>query len=353
MLPIGEQNFVNRMIAFKSTSFVMFVYLAGRLFNLRDIYVSKYLHYILLMFIIAGLILLGEIVTNQHLQLFTGYADYNQNYLNFAATGDEGLTFSFETEGGLKRFASFFSNPLEYAAASLLALAVIAGLYTGDDYKFRPDLFGKIAFAFTIIVIIFTITRAAFAGYFLMIYLYATITRKKIITYTVNAGVIAGAIFLFFVSRNDDLQRYVINTINFTDSSSIGHILDWIDGIMAMIENPLGLGLGSSGRVAVSLDSNTGGHNQFLIIGVQTGVIAMLLYLAIYLGLIKTGWNWIYILKGKAKQICFVVLLIKIGLFIPLFTSEIEASPYISYMTWFLSGLFVSIVADAKLKGSV
>jgi O-antigen ligase len=164
----------------------------------------------------------------------------------------------------------------------------------------------------------------------------------------VNAAILSGIIILFFLTRNDDIQRFIINTLNFTDSSSVGHVLDWLEGIAALREQPLGLGLGESGRVAVSLGTNTGGHNQFLIIGVQTGIIAMFIYLGIYIGLIKIAWHWLYRLKGKAKEVCMTILLIKIGLFIPLFTSEIEASPYISYMTWFFSGFLISIITHQK-----
>ena len=34
----------------------------------------------------------------------------------------------------------------------------------------------------------------------------------------------------------------------------------------------------------------------------------------------------------------------KIGFIIPLFTSELESSVYISYISWFLSGIFVNMI---------
>lgn len=348
IVPVGEHDLVNRMIAFKSTSFFALVYFAGRMFRPEYIYVRKYFKYVLLFSIFAGCIVLIEGAFDDHFQLYTGFADYNVNFLNYEASGDEGLTFTFETENGLKRFASVYANPLEYAAATLLALAVIASLYTGDDYKFKPDNLGVIAFAFTFIAILLTISRAAFVSYFAMIYLYSWLSNKKQLVYTVNIAILSGIIFLFFITSNDAIVKFIANTINFTDSSSIGHVLDWLEGIAAIREQPLGLGLGSSGRLAVSLGTNTGGHNQFLIVGVQTGVISMLIYLAIYVSLIVTSWHWYYRLKGKAKQVCLFVLLIKWGLFIPLFTSEIEASPYISYMTWFFSGFLISSIMSHK-----
>jgi O-antigen ligase len=350
ILPIGEHDLVNRMVAFKSTSFFVMVYCVGRLFNASSIYINKYFHYILLVSILAGLVLIVEVLMNKHLQLFTGYADYNVNFLNFEASGDEGLTFTFETEAGFKRFASFFANPLEYAAATLLSLSVIAGLYTRDNYKFVPDTFGITALFFTVLAIMFTISRAAFVSYFLIIYTYALLTNKKIIIHSVNAAIVGGIIILLSVTKNEEIIKFIINTIKFTDSSSVGHLLDWLEGVAAINEAPLGMGLGASGRVAVTLGTNTGGHNQFLIVGIQTGLIAMALYVSIYIGLVTTAWRWLYRLKGKAKKVCITLLLIKVGMFIPLFTSEIETSAYISYLTWFLSGLLINMVMAEKKR---
>jgi O-antigen ligase len=111
-----------------------------------------------------------------------------------------------------------------------------------------------------------------------------------------------------------------------------------------MIAHPLGLGLGTSGRVAGSLGENVGGENQFIIIGVQAGIIALFLYLAIYIMFVKAGLKWLNKLKGKERKVCMAVLLIKIGFFIPMLTSEVESSSYLSYMDWFLSGLFISMI---------
>jgi hypothetical protein len=153
--------------------------------------------------------------------------------------------------------------------------------------------------------------------------------------------------------QNEDVQDFVINTLKFTDSSSIGHVLEWIDGINAMIQSPFGLGLGTSGRIGSSLQGNTGGENQFIILGVQTGIIAMLLYISVYVILVKTSWRWFYKLEGKEKKVCLALLLMKIGFIIPLLTSELESSSYISYMTWFFSGLFINIIAGQKERNGI
>ncbi|MBC7744912.1 MAG: hypothetical protein H7096_07390, partial [Flavobacterium sp.] len=275
LLPIGEQTFLERLISFKSISFFPLIYSCGRLFNLKEIYLSRYFHFILYVAIATAVVILIEYITYQHFQTITGYADYHYYIYNFDPSGSYGLTYTFEAEAGIKRFAGFYANPLEHASATLLALAVLAALYTSDNCKIKLNNLGKVALAATQISIILALSRSAFLSYFLMIYAYAWITNKKVLLNLVHFAVLATVLYFSFLLKNKDLQEFVINTLNFTNASSLGHVLEWIEGVNAMVQSPLGLGLGSSGRVAGSIGENTGGENQFIIIGVQAGVIAM------------------------------------------------------------------------------
>jgi hypothetical protein len=354
ILPIGEESFFNRLLAFKSTSFFVVVYFAGRLMDIRTIYISKYFNYIVLLTIAAGVVLLLEVMFNQHLQTITGFADYVYYFFNFEPSGNFGLSWTFESEGSYKRFASFFANPLEHASATLLALSVIIALFTRDDNRFKPNSMGMLALGASFLSIVFALSRAPFVSYFLIIYVYALITKKKYITHTVHAAFGLAGIYLIYLftkfgDNNNGLTEVVMNTIDFSNPSSVGHLLEWAEGILAMIEKPFGLGLGTSGRVAGSLGENVGGENQYIIIGVQAGIIALFLYLSVYIMLIKTSLKWLPKLQGKERQVCMAVLLMKIGFFIPLLTSEVESSSYISYVNWFLSGLLISIIMQFKI----
>jgi O-antigen ligase len=185
-----------------------------------------------------------------------------------------------------------------------------------------------------------------------MIFIYALITKKKIvlkIIYGLSIMVVLYFVF-FMLIMNPDLYEFILETITFTNPSSVGHVLAWIEGVEAILANPLGLGLGNSGRVAASLSDSVGGENQYIIIGVQTGIITLLLYLWIHIYFIKTCWKWYPKLTGKEKKVCLSLLLMKIGFIIPLFTSELESSVYISYLSWFLSGLFIHMISEPKIK---
>ncbi|KQN34070.1 hypothetical protein ASE92_15700 [Pedobacter sp. Leaf41] len=350
ILPIGEQGFVDRIMACRTLSFFVLVYFCGRLFKSEEIYISKYFHYVLVVSIAAALVMFTEVLNDQHLQTSTGYADYNFYLFNLEPSGNFGLTWTFESEGGYKRFASFFANPLEFASATIIALSVLAALYTAENYSLKLDKFGYIALGATLFSIIFAFSRSAFASYFILVYAYSLITKRKFITNTVHAGAALVAIYITYLltkeqDQNDGIQMVIINTLNFSNPSSVGHLVEWIQGALAIASNPLGLGLGSSGRIGGTLGENIGGENQFIIVGVQAGILALLLYLVIYISFIKEGIKWFNRLEGKEKKICLALLLIKIGFIVPSLTSEIESSSYISYFTWFLSGLFVSVIS--------
>lgn len=351
LMPIGEQSLINRLFAFKSVSFFAVIYFSGRFLSLDNLYLNKYFFYVLLLAICAAIIVLFEFVNNQHLQTKTGYAEFNYYLFNFEPTGRYGLSWTFETTTGFKRFASFFANPLEHAAATLISLAVLASFYTRDDYKIKLDTFGVIALSATFISILLAVSRSSFASYFILIYAYAWITNKKFLVKIAHSLVVVAAIYLLYstlknLDRNNSLLELIISTINFSDASSAGHVLEWIQGVTAIYENPLGLGLGSSGSLAGSLGENIGGENQFIIIGVQSGIIALIIYIILYASIIKTAKYWYYRLEGKEKKICLALLLIKIAFIVPLLTSEIETSTYISYMIWFLTGIFINTISN-------
>lgn len=352
ILPIGDQGFGTKLLALKSTSFFVVVYFTGRFMDIKSVYVNKYFNYVLLLTIGVGAITFFEVLFNLHLQTMTGYSEYSYYFLNFEPSGSYGLSTTFEAEGGYKRFASLFATPLEHANSTWMALAIIIALFTQDNNRFKFSQIGIIGLIASFISIIFAFSRAPLVSYFLIIYVYALLTRRRLITYTVHTGIGIAVIYLIYLftrfeaNNTGGILEVVMNTIDFSNPSSVGHLIQWLEGIAAMIQRPLGLGLGSSGRVAATVSENVGGENQYIIIGVQAGIIALLLYLFIYIMLLKNSLKWLPKLQGKERKICMAVLLMKVGFFIPLMTSEVESSSYISYLNWFLSGLLISVIMN-------
>ncbi len=353
LLPIGSYDLMTRLLAFKSLSFFCVVYFVGRLINVKQILLSRPFKLIGIMTMIAALVTLFEYFRNQHLHTQTGYIDFLIHYFNDESTGNYGLTWSFETETGLKRFGSIFGNPLEMGASILLSLALVLSFYTNTKNKLILNKYGSLFFVASLVCIFLALSRASFIGYFIMIVVYAFVVNNRwLIRLLYFMLTIAVVYFIYFITQKE-LYSFVVESVTFTNASSLGHLLEWVDGLNAMVAKPLGMGLGESGRMSMFTKENTGGENQFIITGVQVGVPMLILYVSIHVSIIIAAYKNCQAKFGKLKRIAMTLLLFKIGILIPMFTSNTESFIYVSYITWFFSGLLINLIQQATKKTSV
>lgn len=346
ILPVGQFGILKKLLAFKSQCFFVPVYFVGRFFEIEQLHVKKYFRFICAVTFFASLLLIYELFTYTHFQTFTGYADYNFYFFNQEPSGNYGLSWTFEVNEigkGAKRFASFFSNPLEFAAATVMTTSILAALYTDQRNKIKIDSFGFIVLLSTFFCIFFALSRASMASYFLMIYTYSFLTgKRKFLRFIHIFFLIVVIAIVFFADK--DVKGFIINTITFANLSSLGHVIEWLDGIQSMISHPFGIGLGESGRIAGSTGDNVGGESQLIIVGVQSGVLILLVYIAIYFLLVRTAYKYFHVFTGKERKISLAIFLMKIGFIVPMLTSNFESYIYLSYLTWFLSGILVNTV---------
>jgi hypothetical protein len=354
-VPIGSYSIMGKLMALKNLSFFCLLYFIGRFCDREQVNINKLFSFIVIVLLVATIVVFGERILNQHLHSFTGFSDYNFYFFNTDASGNYGLLWTFETESSAKRFGSIFSNPLEFASAIVLSLGIIFALISSKNntepeviIQTNPNTLEKIGLIASFICIVLALSRAAFISYFLVIYIYGWIIGNKKIIHFFHIGAAIIVLYVFYILEGD-LYDFILNTITFQNESSLGHVLEWLDGINAMATQPWGLGLGESGRVSMTNKNNTGGENQFIIIGVQVGVIAMALYIYIYFKLIKTGLQQLKITAGKEWKIMLAIVLIKIGMFIPMFTSYIDSYIYLSYFSWFLSGYMINHIQNRQL----
>lgn len=345
VLPIGGFGFFEKLLALKSLSFFPLVYFTGRLIDIREINFNNYFSFISLVAILAGCVLVVELIRYEHLQTYTGYAEFNKAFFKQESNGNYGLSWTFETPQGLKRFASFYGGPLELGVDTVCTAAVLMTLATRNNNRFRLDRFQLVTLFFTVFAIFMALSRASFASYFLILYVYAHLTEKKQLVKFFHYGALA-IVFLILFFLQGDIYDWIINTMDFSDSSSAFHIVQWLDGLNAIASHPLGLGLGMSGRVSIASDSNIGGENQLIIIGVQAGLIAVILYCIIYVYTIITCTKVFKLAKGKMRKPALALFLIKIGIILPLLTANTESYIYLSYLSWLLTGIVVKIAAE-------
>jgi O-antigen ligase len=140
---------------------------------------------------------------------------------------------------------------------------------------------------------------------------------------------------------SEETKYFILDTITFQNSSSLGHLVKWIQGVLSIIDNPLGSGLGTSGN-SLSVDDqiSVGGENQFIIIGVQMGLLGLINYVGLIYYSIRNSYK-LYNLEEdfQLKYLPFIVCCLKFSLIFPLMTSNAEIYTFLSLFGWFLVGL--------------
>ena len=338
IIPLGEANLISKIIYAKNIFLIGILYFFGRNtdFNFKNwnIVIKLLVFLTLLSFIIALL----ETVAGIHLHSFLGYSNYNLVVNDIDPQGNFGLNWSFESQGAKARYASFFADPLEFSASLLLFFSLALWLFIHSKYKQN-----KLLFITLISVIIFSFllafSRASmFSGILVLIFgLY--LSRNYKIIFSIFFTLLLGFLYLYNFS-DEELRFFIQDTLTFQNTSSLGHLVEWIEGIISIYENPFGVGLAMSGNASgVDQSIKIGGENQFLIYGVQMGIVSLVLYLLI---LIKAIYNsarlYLKSVDYNHKSIGFITSLTKFGLLIPLFTANAELYLFVALFSWYLVG---------------
>ncbi|WP_236252717.1 O-antigen ligase domain-containing protein [Echinicola sp. 20G] len=337
-LPVGSASFITKAIYFKNVSVMGLMYFFGRNTVLQAGEYRKIFYAIIMIFSAALLVNLFEKASGVHFQNFTGYASYNHMVNKVEPSGHYGLTWTFETQTGGKRLASFFSDPLDLASSCLLGFSVgLIGYLTskrGQSWVFA------LLMGITTMSLFFASSRASFAAFFIMLFFIAMIFRLYGLIKIGGVILMAFGVYVLFYAT-DDFYFFVIDTLTFENASSVGHVLAWVEALNQMIAAPLGSGLAMSGNsIGVTDELRIGGENQYLIFGVQLGVLGMLLYIAI---LVVGIWGSVQAFRKTddihLARIAFVAATIKVGLLLPLFTANAELYAFVSWVSWWMIGL--------------
>jgi hypothetical protein len=338
LLPLGEASFINKALYYKSMLIPGLVYFLGRNTRFSETEIGWIFKIIFAVAIGAFLVNCVEtFLLDAHLQQFTGYSLYNLAINDLDPSGHFGLTWTFETQAVTKRLASFFSDPLELASSVLMGFAagLIWFLTSKKEYNW-PYL---LVMACSLGSLVYSASRAAFGAFFIMIFFVALVFKLYKL---IGAGFIALVCFALYVIAfaSEDFYFFVIDTLTFENTSSLGHVVEWLLALDSMVANPFGIGLAMSGNFgSVDEELRVGGENQFLIYGVQLGWIGMILYILALATGVKNSIRVFHISDNTSvARIAFTGAVVKVGLLLPLFTANVEIYTFVSWITWWMIG---------------
>ena len=354
IIPLGEATYFSKLIYTKNVFFIGIVYYFGRISKLKKENWNIILKILISLTVFSFLVALTESLAGTHLHSFLNYSEYNLLINDIDPEGNYGLNWTFESQSTNPRYASFFADPLEFSASLILFLA-ISLWFLLHSKNIKNKFYFMILLAMIIVSFLLAMSRASIFAALLVFILALYISKNYQLIFYSTVFFISVCIYLYFFSEND--TRYMIeDTLFFRNSSSLGHLVEWIEGLLTIYENPFGIGLAMSGNASgVDQSIKIGGENQFLIYGVQMGVIAVVLYMII---LFKSIFNsirlYIKSLSLKERSVGFITGLTKFGLIIPLLTANAELYLFVALFSWYLVGLveskYSSLDFDNNLK---
>ena len=337
LIPLGEADIFSKVIYAKNLYIISITYLIGRNIKIDELFfnsIKKILKYLILS---LTFFLCFEFILSTHFHSIIDFSNYNILVNEIDPQGNYGLSWSFESQGSSPRYAAFFADPLELSASLLLLTSLLIFNFWNNKKYINYFLLFMVGAAF-----LFSFSRGAIVAC-IGIVLFALLLNKKYKTllFIFGSFILSTLSLLYFGS--DEIRYLIIDTIKFENTSSLGHLVEWIEGILSIFENPLGIGLAMSGNASgVDQAIKVGGENQFLIFGVQMGVISVVIYVLILFYIIKRSSHVYLNTSNFEKHISFIVACTKFGLLLPLLTANAELYLFVSLSTWFFAGYIES-----------
>ena len=343
LLPIGEVAFLAKAAYFKNILLMGIIYFLGRNMTLSNYQIQLIFKLILGIAFCAFCINVAEFSSGIHLHTLINYGNFQNAINDVEPTGNYGLSWTFETQSGVQRFGAFFANPLDLASASLLAFAIAFIFFIKTPHRTNQIFYSGLMMAI-IGSLFFAYSRASLVAFILELIFIAFIFKYYRLLWTGIFLIFSSVVYVIYFA-SEDLYFFVIDTLTFENASSLGHLIEWFEGIESMIDSPEGIGLAMSGNGnGVEDENRVSGENQFLIFGIQMGILGLLLYISLLYLAIKTSIQaYRKALTPNEQIISFVAGTTKFALLLPLFTANAELYLFVSLITWWLVGQSVKI----------
>ena len=350
IVPLGS-DFLVRLYGMRANAFFVVIYLLGRFVPLTLRQQKIIFKSLVGIGALAGFVVIVEIVALPvDWPARIGLMKYLNAFFGIEPIGHYGLTWTFETSTAIRRYSAFFANPLELASSTIITGAAAFFAIFSFKRQTRGRLFSIISFILISLSLLLAISRASLVAFFILLPVMCIWLQKvRLGLFILLIAVIGiGGLLVF---ADPGLIEFTWETVSFQNTSSQGHLQGWIEGARAILEYPFGLGLGTSGHVGSRFGNQVGGENQFIIIGVELGILGMTLYISILILSIYYALRAFHITEGITKGLCFVAAASKFGLLIPTFTAHIEVYIFAMFISWWLVGFSIQQLRSPILVG--
>lgn len=214
-----------------------------------------------------------------------------------------------------QRAVSTFSSPNTYGI--YMQIIIMAGLYLYHNKTIQNKYIYYASQFICISGLLYSFSRSSWLALLLSFIVFYFFIYK--INKTIKKGVISSIImFIFFIILSffnfdfvKPLSSHVANSVTLEDPSAVGHVDSIVQSVNSLLKNPLGHGLGQSGpRASVRTGKFLNAENSFLIVGLDSGVIGLLLYLLMFGCLLGTMYKKACFYPSDLFQKTFFAILV-------------------------------------------
>jgi len=341
-----------RLYGIRDAGFLIVVYFTGRFTPLVSKDLGKVLRALYAVGVFSALIGFFEyFFLPVQVLLVVGYVNYTR-WLGTTFTGALGLPENLYVELGgalVRRMFSIFLMSNIYAQCLVLIVPAIA--YIRATSSRRKALIATFALGATLVALFLTITRASIVACILALFIVGYLLRDKLTRRI--AGFISGAIVIGALGIV--LYRPSVGVVTTSDTSIESHFNVWAESIQTIIDSPIiGLGAGTSGfastRDKVNGRENTwGGENQYFVIGVEFGLIALLLHLGFIYAILRGSLRAFHAQTDWGPRgVCLVAFAGGVGVAINAATTAEWAVTFPTFVFWWIAGMSIQMAAKGE-----
>jgi hypothetical protein len=305
-------------------------------------------HLFLIGVITSGIAVLERLFVTPEGLVALGVASYFNDFLGVSvmtAGNGFGLPNNYWTEVGgryMQRAGSVYLSSQGFAI-SFLVIVPAAATWLMLTRRWRSPLYA-LGFAILGAGLLLSVTRMTITACVLQLLLLLVLWRKPgTVLALAAAGTIAAAALLVTVPG---LAHFVWETLTWQSGSSGSHSKDYYNGLIALLDYPLGAGLGTTDLTAARLGRPAlTNDNLFLKYGVELGVPGLLLFVGWLASLLWTGVRSAAVAVRRQHRAFFAfAAACTLGVIVNGATAVVFNLPMITYLFFWIVGVAVSIL---------
>lgn len=197
--------------------------------------------------------------------------------------GRDMLNYSFYFGGlGIQRVVSTLSNSNVFGLIVGATLIVTVFLYPYITNKRKNFYIILMAVGYML-----TFSRSNYLALLIVIIssMYPYLPHKNWVWTFIGSGLVSGIVLSVVQGENglvNKLIGWVVNSLNFSDSSVAGRSVRWIGALNESLANPLGIGFGHVGSLAyrAGVSNVFDSENSYLAIALDAGIFGLMVYLS-------------------------------------------------------------------------